>query len=1221
MNSNLRDIFNNYYHNKSLKFDEIKNLSDNDELNKDGYLKIWDPSQGFLSKYITVENFNSLLIELEKLSKNKTDLNFHAIYSGASNLVYIDIDFELDRKFAGERCDKINKEIGKEFSNILSKNYNKSKYYIFIAEIDSTRHNGGIHIFLFNNKDFYDPEDRNDWIETFYEHIDNSQLRTIMFKSGLTFYEGSQVLEDPRDLIDLSRLHSADSVIFPYAQKWIKDKTDLSNHRYICKHSIGTDDVSLVKNGIAAINAISTDKIDPSYIIKNADMCMPNLATLKTLNSKDRKNKFLALIYKWAQVKEQDINGFEISKYPGIMHIADILKFLYDFCDGVSFLCDEHPVLVEFRHAGEYTREENETVKEYSKRATNAWRTITFRKNFLTLFITLVIMKHGEIPKYIDKGGILPEIFYSLLSPIYARADAKTDDGDLWNMNAEIITKCTNPDAKWISKSAWFFNSVNSSIMKHFKEFLLVLDEQKKSNNKRDKKSSKKQSNENEENNIESLRLDYNIVVHDHFKIILRKWFKYINTQIFNKLTNEILPFNETDRTRNIMKYGFEELNSNKKNRKYYYLHIRNLNKMFITALAWNVGLDSTGFSCASLFIEIIKKYIRNFLHFEINEKEITKYVYNIKQTKALESIPHNQFVIDKGNFIQDWITNMFEYHVKPFYIEESKDNAQGGVFVLLDLLINKYGIPARLSGYDARVNKFMKAPENYNKLIKQIIKDLTSLVSADDKHNYTKVNPHDDKYFGVRNGILEYYKNNGKWDIRLYNNTQNIFLGQYSLVKFNYEDFKRVINGTEDSIVYKNLIETLEHTYPLKDELNFMLDIFSSTICPLIVKDRFLFTYGTGSDGKSTIDNILSNILGRSTNDNTATSVTCTENGKQYVLNNPCGYASTFQASSLSKSDKAANQHDEGGIIMLRNKTFSVAPELGQGIITSSILKQITGGGEISGRAIFKAATMFTPNCLVVVETNNLPKFDIIDDAVKRRVIVYSHRAKFTTATNSSKYKNMEFHYEADAGRIDMITKTSEYWSMLFYILLKHALKLLNENNSSNSINSGKCLLSNIEVPYRVQVSTQSAFSKNSGLTGWLNTNILNSSEVNGAYIMLYDLVNKIRTINSTLKNQKKAGIINVRYGATSDEINEYIYKKLGEQYAGSIYSLNDWKQRPKDLDDILPEDIRKKYTSGYALPSIDDSITEAHNMDLILLGWMYDYDNVECDYENNDD
>ena len=329
------------------------------------------------------------------------------------------------------------------------------------------------------------------------------------------------------------------------------------------------------------------------------------------------------------------------------------------------------------------------------------------------------------------------------------------------------------------------------------------------------------------------------------------------------------------------MKYGFEELNSNKKNRKYYYLHIRNLNKMFITALAWNVGLDSTGFSCASLFIEIIKKYIRNFLHFEINEKEITKYVYNIKQTKALESIPHNQFVIDKGNFIQDWITNMFEYHVKPFYIEESKDNAQGGVFVLLDLLINKYGIPARLSGYDARVNKFMKAPENYNKLIKQIIKDLTSLVSADDKHNYTKVNPHDDKYFGVRNGILEYYKNNGKWDIRLSNNTQNIFLGQYSLVKFNYEDFKRVINGTEDSIVYKNLIETLEHTYPLKDELNFMLDIFSSTICPLIVKDRFLFTYGTGSDGKSTIDNILSNILGRSTNDNTATSVTCTENGK----------------------------------------------------------------------------------------------------------------------------------------------------------------------------------------------------------------------------------------------------------------------------------------------------------------------------------------------------
>jgi hypothetical protein len=322
----------------------------------------------------------------------------------------------------------------------------------------------------------------------------------------------------------------------------------------------------------------------------------------------------------------------------------------------------------------------------------------------------------------------------------------------------------------------------------------------------------------------------------------------------------------------------------------------------------------------------------------------------------------------------------------------------------------------------------------------------------------------------------------------------------------------------------------------------------------------------------------------------------------------------------------KTRGSTDEGGTINLINKTYCAMMEPQGEKIKSNTIKTWTGNGIIQARAIFKASQEAHVNCLIVCETNTEPSYDIIDDAIKRRVKIYYHQGKFYTESNKHLYKYTDKRclHRADPDKINRITENVEYWEAFLHILVEHAVNLLNDGIET---------LSNIKFPDSVKIFTTNSFKKSSSLSGWLENNIIvNAREVmidgpNGekiediersGWISVYKLIEKIKIAN----NNKESRLLeaNIR---NAKAINDEIVKSITNTYAGCLFKLKPeliLKNTPSSKDDfdinkvnqiieisktMSVDDFIKQYTdSGYAAKTIAESETASTYLDMVILG-----------------
>ena len=116
---------------------------------------------------------------------------------------------------------------------------------------------------------------------------------------------------------------------------------------------------------------------------------------------------------------------------------------------------------------------------------------------------------------------------------------------------------------------------------------------------------------------------------------------------------------------------------------------------------------------------------------------------------------------------------------------------------------------------------------------------------------------------------------------------------------------------------------------------------------------------YGTGSNGKSTFLDVLRLMLGE--------------------------YSCTVPTSTLlaKKNDAASND-----IAMLRGVRLVAAAESEAGrYLAEGLIKQITGGDQVSARFMFKEFFSFVPECKIFFATNHRPKIKGTDDGTWRRM------------------------------------------------------------------------------------------------------------------------------------------------------------------------------------------------------------------------------------------
>lgn len=189
-----------------------------------------------------------------------------------------------------------------------------------------------------------------------------------------------------------------------------------------------------------------------------------------------------------------------------------------------------------------------------------------------------------------------------------------------------------------------------------------------------------------------------------------------------------------------------------------------------------------------------------------------------------------------------------------------------------------------------------------------------------------------------------------GNWEVRLDNHDPNDMISRQAQVEF------------DPAADCPKWMKRLAHLQPEADQREFMRRIFGYALQGLRSEQVFVVAQGKGGDGKSLTHVILSAILG------------------DY-------YKHADVQSFLQGGRKSGSDHSED-LARLAGDTRLVTCDEPERFSTwnSKVIKQMTGGGKMTVRALRESSREIRPGWLLVVECNTFPKVPTSDDGFWRR-------------------------------------------------------------------------------------------------------------------------------------------------------------------------------------------------------------------------------------------
>ena len=1178
------------------------------------------------SLYMSASHFTKLLVDTYKYHeqmKNYVTESISFNIDDAGFLVYIDVDYDmsnLDLALATE----INNYLSKCIS-IITKNtiltqplHENVNILSFVPERLTANElgviKGGIHTFVLFPYMLIG-SDRQQFNASLLANVASSaEIQSIFSTYSQNLLEhGNANPLTINSLIDPAPLRRYSSQIMPFAKKYWRcwGNEPEPEPRNYCLFTISNSsdrpftDIVIPCHSQDSFNEI-VNKVNDSGI-SNIDYANINFSNTSATPQIQWNTASTPLPYSEISIQELSIakrrhvfitklrKRFETYGWLTSSSLLNQCCFMFDFCSSLAILEDSHPFLKGFQKG----------IWIGDKKSSNR-----FIYHIMNMYYVIFYL-NVPIPANFDK--CLPELILDTIECLYIRG-MKTKREDVLNQITNYVNFCINQriSQELETKSVDYVDNEfqqNQPILvksyKHKNKYDILKDINTWTNatkwgniNRRSGISKNEREFHREEwNKVESI-----------IDKMINKFTAYVNNEIMNKMEKEIEPFSRISYERNVNKYSFATLRGNPEDHKYYIEQLQNLNKGFLFA-----NLYQTGMKCYNKIVEeIINAYTHHYIYCTTSDNRRSNYVYNIQQTKTLETMPYNQWVLDSCSAISEWTTQLLSTVFEPISKKEIY-NAEGGINYMLKLFsddyefLEKVGISKNVKAINALVQTTNR--QTFKKEVE------TNLIKhyAEMKSETIMVYPasYQAEYFAVRNGILHFVLDEyaSKYKVELLTDNHDKIIPSYSMAKYSPDYDKR-------NAYYDEVMAVLRDIYPNDRERDFILDFFSSTICPLIQKDNFLFMFGTGSDGKSTINSLLRCILGGQKE------LTCKENGIQIKLKNPSGYFGSMDASTMT-GKKQRGAADEGGTINLKDKTYAVMMEPSDSKIRSETIKAWTGFGPIQARGIYQASQEVIVNCLIVCETNNQPSFDIIDDAMKRRIKVYNHKAKFVSETNRPIYRfaDQRTIHDMNPSLINKIKENVEYWEAFLQILIEHAISLLCND---------KMLLSKIDAPEDVKNFTEASFMKSSSLSGWLENNILEniqeipgSTEVNmWGWISAFTLIDRIKRANTkdcklldaSAKNIKEmtdeiVKTLDAKYGGRMFRIKpELIMRNPNEKVSGTNIDQTKVDEILRNMTGTSYEDIRgyiNEYIVGaQSVRSMRESITTDSYSDILILG-----------------
>lgn len=680
------------------------------------------------------------------------------------------------------------------------------------------------------------------------------------------------------------------------------------------------------------------------------------------------------------------------------------------------------------------------------------------------------------------------------------------------------------------------------------------------------------------------------------FTKVFANWTTFVQKIILAGITDEIRPFKENHRDKSHMRGAviFDEVlaeqpSVDKRARideSFYTKTLRLWNTMFLF-----VGCYDNGTLKESIRA-ILTAYTRYFIWFTNSIKTNPKlYIYNIRQTRSLCNYPYNQWLLDTedGKGLRSWLQTIYIQLIKP---ELQQTSQIIGLNVLFDNLKTANIIPD--------LNTLQKSIKSLADMSTDIDKLYKNVLDTFDQERYDpprELDPISSNFLPMRNGLLE-FKDDGT--VEMHYENHHHFMSIYSNII--YDD-----NYDYGCAEYQAVKTMWTQIFPVKDERDYALKLYASTLVGGILKDMLIIQQGTGGDGKTISNNALLGMLGA---EGLHSHIPVIENNKKVYVENPNGIATTMKTETILVSNK--NSHDSGGIIQLKNKRFCTVqepdPNLSGGKLNCAKIKEILSGTTISGREIFQKAESFSVNALLTLQTNIQLAYTEDTDAIRRRIAIINYRSKFYTEISGDKFNNLEFTYKANPRLSVDLVSNPMYWKALFYYLLPYAQELVKNNVKS---------LSNIERPATVKSATENSFTNSNGLVGWLCKHVVPKDS---SVISISELTNVI--INANKEEQQKAGGI-LNSTKVRDKLLE-IRQQLMGTYMGKIYRVKDgyYNNHKTNLlpgfavntydengQEMSNDAILKQYFEKYAINSMECSLIHSKG-DLYLVGYAVEQD-----------
>lgn len=1078
----------------------------------------------------------------DKLTDNNLNVNITNVY----NILYIDIDYSYRHYENVDEVKQFNLSCAEQLTNIYSKRFKDSHYFTFVPDRIELNEDGilkgGIHILIFLNEPIAD-RNRINLVQTPILEDKNFNCFFQNYEEHIYHSNPNVNLKlNPLSLIDEQPLSYPMGVI-PFSQK------NRTSRRYkLIFTNVNLSNLNsiefITKNPI--IEEISLAKI---YDSSNDSF---NFSELYKINNRITERQKIVNDAKSMIEFKNENESFETTS---------IDYFIYDFIDGLGSLNDN----IENQH--QFVR----MFKNFNEKR-------KFEMKLMKFYCVLILL--GNKKFVLDEDYICKRLFH-LLTPLY------------------LAQSRLHSDEKYQTLK-WCFDKIKETL-EDFEEYgeiyckILPL-------NEKDRQDYYKDVLKSDQDTIrKTLKIGY------HIEQIFSEWSNFVIEKILKFITFEIEPFGKHDYSRgktdltfsDVLPYNFKtnliEAFQNNEDTEYL-AQLKNLNKMFIWCLTYQYGINSP----INIYSEIISAYTKYYITCKTNETYNNKpkiYLYNICQIENLKRFPYNQWLHDKDEYFKEWTFLLYRLTIEPL-LKTSEINKFGGLGYPIKILENTKILEKGKKSFISSLSDKIEYKQFSDKLYSNVI----NIYKTGFYINPRDENPEESEYFSMRNGILHWKKNNAtnKYECVFEKNNREIILGTYTLV--NYVDPKEY---DFNSMEYKEVENMLRQVYPIEEEYEYILDLFSTIICPIIKKDQMLIAFGTGGDGKSTINSILSTILGDENSENT----NYIENGRIISLSIPRGYSGNVEPSTFTH-EKNRSSHDEGGKINMARKTFVVSqePKKGSELITSTI-KDLTSGAISHGRQIHQKEITFKNNALIVVETNEQIKYDKVDDAVKRRMIVYNYKSKFYTKVNEKSTKNLKYRFKANGTLISNVLKRTEYWTALFQILLPRALKLLNE---------GKRYLSEIEKPISIDISTKESFDNSNNLLRWFSQYVVESPN---SYIFVNDLIEMIKNQNEEMKQKNENLLVDIK------DANREIIREIQSKFSGHIYKINkkyltkiggrfklSTSEKEKFENEVLVDgqcvsnnDLKEKFTDGNgALTNIETTHDPKCQL-LILIGYEF--------------